>query len=191
MKKILFGVLLSTVAQAHAAGIDSGEAAYERCALCHGLFGNTARTKFPKLAGQNPRYLEQQIRDFLSGRRTNDGGQMSAVVTEINEEDIDVVVAWFSAQEDPLPTGAGNASGAQLYTESGCTSCHTGKRSNTEPMPLLHAQHPAYLVKQMMELRDGIRIGGQEGLMRQQLRKLSDDDIVAIAGHLAAQERQR
>lgn len=192
MKRALFGVLLLAFGHAtHAAGIDSGEAAYERCALCHGLFGNTTRAKFPKLAGQNPRYLERQIRDFLSGQRSNDGGQMSAVVTEITDSEINIVVDWFSAQDDPKPVGSGNDTGAQLYAQSECSSCHTGQRSSTELVPLLKAQHSEYLMKQMMELREGIREGGGNGLMHHQLQALRDEDIAAIAEHLASQERIR
>ncbi len=183
-------ILFSAVQTAKAAGIDSGEAAYERCALCHGLFGNTPRAKFPKLAGQNPTYLDQQIRDFLSGRRHNDGGQMSSIVTEITEEEITVVVEWFASQDDPEPVGAGSDMGKELFVGSGCESCHVEQRSDTEVVPLLSAQHTDYLIKQMRDLRDGTRSGGETGVMRQQLSRLNDNDIVAIAEYLAARERR-
>ena len=61
--------------------------AYETCALCHGLFGVSHTAKFPHLGGQKPAYIEAQLRAFLSGFRTNDGGQMSAIVTELQPED--------------------------------------------------------------------------------------------------------
>ena len=101
--RLCFSVLAGMSSFACIAGtIDSGENAYERCALCHGLYGVTPRSKFPILAGQNPAYLESQIRAFLTGARTNDGGQMQGVVTEITDEQIVEVVAWFASQDLPV-----------------------------------------------------------------------------------------
>jgi len=54
--------------------------AYETCALCHGLYGQSRLAKFPHLAGQKPGYVRAQIEAFLAGERSNDGGQMAAIV---------------------------------------------------------------------------------------------------------------
>ncbi len=189
MRAVLLLTLVLSTASGYAADIDSGEQAYERCALCHGLFGNTPRTKFPKLAGQNPDYLEKEIRDFINGKRTNDGGQMAGVVTEIDESDIPVVVEWFSTQDNPEPSGTDDDKGAMLFVKSGCSTCHTEKNSDTDAIPKLYAQHRIYLAKQMRELRDGVRTGESDGLMQKQLLMLSNEDIEAVATHLAAQGR--
>ena len=173
-----------------AGSVDSGEAVYERCALCHGLFGNSHRDKFPKLAGQNPRYLEKQIRDFISGRRTNDGGQMASVVTEISEVDIAVVVDWFASQNNPEAADDGSDTGALLFESGGCRECHTGERIADEPVPLLSTQHQSYLAKQMRDFRDRRRIGDESGLMHKQLSEYSDENIDNIAAFLAALDRQ-
>lgn len=42
------------------------------CHICHGLEGrNPLAGSYPRLAGQNPAYLLQQLEDIKSGRRDN------------------------------------------------------------------------------------------------------------------------
>ena len=77
--------------------------AYETCALCHGLFGVSHTGKFPNLGGQKQAYIEAQIHAFRDGHRTNDGGQMVTIVTELQPEDIAFVAEWFAIQDAPQP----------------------------------------------------------------------------------------
>lgn len=175
--------------QVFAGGVESGDAPYERCALCHGLFGVSAHHKFPHLAGQNPYYLEKQLAYFLEGARKNDGGQMQAVVTEIERADFAVVVEWFASQESPEPSNAPNMDGEALYTSVGCQQCHTADQDNSAGIPLLAAQHKEYLAKQMREFRDGVRPLDGNAIKLEQLTSLTNDDIELIAEHLASLNR--
>lgn len=155
---------------------------YERCALCHGLFGVSHTGKFPNLAGQKPAYIQAQIDAFLSGARTNDGGQMAAIVTELKPEEIPVVVAWFSSQDPPAPfdtTGDGAA-----YSALGCADCHSDDESDA---PYLSAQHAQYLGKQMEDFRDGRRSGSDITDVHKDL--LQDAPIHEIAAYLAGTAR--
>lgn len=170
--------------------MDSGVAPYERCALCHGLFGNTTRTKFPKLAGQNSAYLEKQIHDFISGSRSNDGGQMATVVTEIETEDIPEIVAWFTSQPAPEPYDKVDDRGAGIFADAGCNTCHIEQAGEKILVPLLSAQHPAYLAKQMKEYREGIRFDSTDGQMHKQSLNLPDQDIESISHYLASMKRR-
>ena len=184
-------VLVLCVIPAFAGSVDSGIVPYERCALCHGLFGNTSRNKFPKLAGQNPMYLAQQIQHFLAGWRTNDNGQMATVVTEIDLSQIPEIVEWFASQAPPDPYDTYSTAGESLYNSAGCTDCHKELAGPDVIMPLLAAQHPVYLLKQMLELRDGERSSGDsDSVMHIQLQSLSDSDIESIANYLASLERR-
>ncbi|WP_163980972.1 c-type cytochrome, partial [Raoultella ornithinolytica] len=56
-----------------AASGGSLEAKLEYCKTCHGLSGQGYRGYFPmpRLAGQQPQYLENQLRAFIERRRTN------------------------------------------------------------------------------------------------------------------------
>lgn len=158
---------------------------YERCALCHGLFGVSHMGKFPNLAGQKPDYLAAQIEAFHAGHRTNDGGQMAAIVTELKPEDIPIVVEWFSTQAPPKPidlTDDGAAS--SHYAALGCDTCHA---EPTNPAPHLTAQHPEYLTKQMEDFLEGRRSGSAIAQMHQEM--LKEAEIKAISLYLAGKSR--
>lgn len=159
---------------------------YERCALCHGLFGVSHMGKFPNLAGQKPDYIAAQIDAFHKGLRTNDGGQMAAIVTELKPEEIPVVVDWFSTQDPPKPLDVTlDASVSAQYTELGCDGCHAERDS---PAPHLTAQHPEYLEKQMTDFLTGARAGSDIAQMHQTL--LDGAEIKAISLYLAGTARE-
>ena len=80
----------------------TGVEAQDICAECHGLDGAGNHIKFPRLAGQKPDYIIKQLNDFRDGRRTNDGGQMQRMATELEEKDIPQVAEWFSKQDGAL-----------------------------------------------------------------------------------------
>lgn len=162
---------------------------YERCALCHGLFGVSANARFPNLGGQDPVYLEEQVRAFLAGDRHNDGGQMGSVVSELLPEDIAVVVEWFSTQDPPEPSGSGSPGGKAAFTESGCDTCHEAETEYIG-VPHLASQHAGYLEKQMKEFRDGRRETHAGCLPHGDMMPANDDEIAAIAAYLASVPRQ-
>ena len=50
-----------------------GRYVYQRCAICHGEFGQGDQSQnAPRLAGQDPEYLQRQMRNYRTGLR---GGQ--------------------------------------------------------------------------------------------------------------------
>ncbi|WP_420326024.1 c-type cytochrome [Mameliella sp.] len=161
---------------------------YERCALCHGLFGVSASARFPNLAGQEPVYIENQVRAFLSGDRHNDGGQMSSIVTELKPEEIAVVVEWFATQDPPAPAPEGDAKGRALYEARNCGDCHDAETSYLG-VPHLTAQHADYLAKQMQDFRDGTRGTHLGCLPHGPMMPDDDSEIAAIAAYLASVPR--
>lgn len=168
---------------------DEGMAPYEICALCHSLDGNSRMSKFPKLAGQPAAYLEKQIVDFLTGGRDNDGGQMAAIVTELDAENIPAVAEWFASQPAPPPADLDDiASGAAAFADLGCKTCHDESPPNAS-VPHLTAQHQAYLAKQMEDFRDGRRSNDRDGAMAAAMQDVTDAEIEAIARYLAATPR--
>lgn len=145
--------------------------------------------KFPKLAGQPAPYIEKQLHDFLNGRRTNDGGQMSAIVTEITPDKFPIVAEWFANLEPPLPEDAEDVSVGQLAFEyKGCVNCHILGRASDEA-PHLTAQHAAYLEKQMVDFREGRRTNDTDGMMQAAMANVTDSEIAEIAAYLAATAR--
>lgn len=163
--------------------------AYETCALCHGLFGVSHTDKFPNLGGQKQAYIEAQVRAFLDGHRTNDGGQMAAIVTELQPEDIPFVAEWFSTQDPPEPYPADDTSaGKAQFAAGGCGGCHIDGDDPT--VPFLTSQKPGYLAKQMIDFRDGNRDAAAVPGMHRDILAISDADIQAIAKYLGAEPRK-
>ena len=164
--------------------------AYEICALCHGLFGVSHTGKFPNLGGQKQAYIEAQVHAFRDGHRTNDGGQMVSIVTELHPEDIPFVAEWFASQDAPEPYASDEtASGEAQFSELGCVTCHTNSSDGDPLVPYLTAQKPDYLAKQMIDFRDGARDPRTLPGMHKDLLAISDNEITALANYLAAEAR--
>ncbi|MEM7720276.1 MAG: c-type cytochrome [Pseudomonadota bacterium] len=164
--------------------------AYETCALCHGLFGVSHTGKFPNLGGQKQAYIEAQVRAFRDGHRTNDGGQMVTIVTELYPEDIPFVADWFATQDhpEPYPTEDTKA-GAASFADLGCAACHDNAPDGDPLVPYLSAQKPAYLTKQMTDFREGRRTAQAVPNVHPNLLSLPDEQIEAIAAYLASEAR--
>ena len=70
------------------------------CVACHGAGGNKPIANYPKLAGQNEKFLIQAMRDYQSGARQDPVmAQQSAGWTR---GDIAELAAYFAAQEGDL-----------------------------------------------------------------------------------------
>ncbi len=64
------------------------------CLGCHGVDAE-GKGQFPKLAGQHPDYLEQQLKNFKVGLRKN--GPMQAITANLNESEIKALAAYFGS----------------------------------------------------------------------------------------------
>jgi len=60
------------------------------CWSCHGKDAKTPLLpEYPKIAGQNPKYAEAQMRDIKSGARANGNtAAMKAIMVIVNDEEI-------------------------------------------------------------------------------------------------------
>ena len=190
-----------------ASGVGHDGPPQEMCGLCHGYDGISRMSKFPRLAGQKAEYIEKQLRDFLTGRRGNDGGQMAGIVTEISEEEYAEAARYFSELEPPPPVEpegvAESASTAVSLVQDGderrgipaCASCHMPQprqSSGAIPAhaPYLTAQHPDYLVKQLRDFREGERENDSTGTMATIAKALTDAEIDALGIYLASLPRE-
>ena len=69
------------------------------CAACHGADGNSISPDWPKLAGQNQRYLYDQLNYFKNGEREN--VLMSSVVPLLmaySDQDLLNISAYYASQ---------------------------------------------------------------------------------------------
>lgn len=67
-----------------------------QCVACHGPSGATDNPTFPILAGQHASYLAKQLHHFRAGERYNP--MMTPVAQQLNDEEINAVALYFSAQ---------------------------------------------------------------------------------------------
>ena len=58
------------------------------CTMCH-LGGFLGQNEIPRVAGQHYEYIVKQMRDFKSGKRTNDAGNMASVSKTLSDQDIE------------------------------------------------------------------------------------------------------
>ncbi len=201
---LLFAVASLAPSASRADMIDtSGLKPWEVCGLCHGIDGISRMQKFPKLAGQDKAYLEKQLRDFRARARQNDGGQMAAIVTEIEEDEIPVVAAHFSssAPPNPIPSDAADTDFSRAKTlflsgdtEAGipaCKGCHLPSSRGPIAGPRITAQHPGYLAKQLRDFRSGDRSNDTTGTMPEIAAKLTDAEIDALAAYIAGLPREQ
>jgi len=91
---IMFGI---STAQAGDAAV--GESTYSAmgCMGCHGPSGNSAMPDmFPRLAGLEEAYLNEQLQAFRSGERAN--ATMQSMANALSDDDIANLAAYLSAQ---------------------------------------------------------------------------------------------
>ncbi|AVU78557.1 cytochrome c4 [Pseudomonas sp. Fig-3] len=198
MNKLIVSLLLTLGISgvAHAAGdAAAGQAKAAVCGACHGPDGNSMAPNFPKLAGQGERYLTKQLKDIKDGKRVV--LEMTGLLTNLNDQDLADMAAYFASQKgsvgaaDPKLVARGEALFRGGNLEKGlpaCTGCHSpdGKGNAAAGFPHLGGQHAQYIAKQLTDFRkeaDGRNNDG-EAMMRTIARKLSDEEIAAVASYI-------
>ncbi|MEX0164291.1 cytochrome c4 [Pseudomonas brassicacearum] len=199
MNKLIVSLLLTLGISgvAHAAGdAAAGQAKAAVCGACHGPDGNSMAPNFPKLAGQGERYLNKQLHDIKSGKRTV--LEMTGLLTNLSDEDLADISAYFASQKgsvgaaDPKLVARGEALFRGGNLDKGlpaCTGCHSpdGKGNAAAGFPHLGGQHAQYVGKQLADFRkeDGGRTNdGDTKPMQSIAKKLSDEDIAAVSSYI-------
>jgi len=201
MNKLVVSLLLTlgvagaaTAAQTVKGDAAAGQAKTAVCGACHNPDGNSLAPNFPKLAGQGQRYLEKQLHDIKSGKRTV--LEMTGMLAAFSDQDLADIAAYFSSQKgsvgaaDPKLVERGRAlfNGGDL--EKGmpaCTGCHSpnGAGIALAGFPHLSGQHSQYVTKQLTDFREGNRTNDGDAMtMRTIAGKLSNHDIEALASYI-------
>ena len=68
------------------------------CASCHGAKGS-GTPQLPRLAGQHPRYIEDQLKQFNKRERTNDNAVMHTVASKLTELEAHAVAEYIATLE--------------------------------------------------------------------------------------------
>ena len=171
----------------------AGKAKSAACAACHGPDGNSPNPEWPKLAGQHPAYLVQQLRAFKGGHRQN--AMMAPMAQNLSEQDMLDLAAYFASQA-LQSTGAADAElaeqGQRLYRGgiakrqvAACMGCHGPAGQGIPPrFPRLSGQHAAYTLQQLLAFKAGSRRSDAD-IMTGIAFRLSEQEIKALAEYLA------
>ena len=82
--------------------------------------------------------------------------------------------------------GAGLVMGGGGGKTIRCTICHGDDLMGLGPVPGLAGRSPSYLVRQLYDMKHGLRNGTWASLMTPVVTKLTTDDMLAIAAYLAS-----
>ena len=129
------------------------------CKTCHGLQAQGYRgyLPMPRLAGQQPQYLENQLRAFIDRRRTNP--VMANVAHVLTPAMVSGLAAHFENLDPPPIGGAPRhslAQGKEIFenglSESNvpaCSACHGAEGKGQNEIPRLAGQLYEYTVAQL------------------------------------------
>lgn len=196
MNKLLISMLLTLgiTGVAHAAGdAAAGQAKAAVCGACHGADGNSAIANFPKLAGQNEKYLVKQMKDIKNGVRPV--VEMTGLLDNLSDQDLADLAAFFAKQATQIGHAAKDQveAGQKIYRAgiaakgvAACTACHspTGTGNASAAFPAVSGQHSAYVEKQLKMFRNAERSNDPNNMMRDIAAKLSDAEIKAVSAYI-------
>jgi cytochrome c553 len=175
------------------------QAKIEYCKTCHGLSGEGFRGAFPmpRLAGQQPEYIENQLKAFTERRRTNP--VMFNVAHALSPAMLTALTMQFK-ELNPKPLGGAPrelaAAGKQIYASGvpgtdipACASCHGADAKGSGPFPRLAGQLHDYMLR---KLQNWSKERGQDpanpdtsAIMEPIAHGLSSSQIAAVAAYLS------
>jgi cytochrome c553 len=177
---------------------DELAAKLQYCKTCHGLSGQGYRGYFPmpRLAGQQPEYIENQLRAFNERRRTNP--IMANIAHGLNPSMVTALAAHFRAL-DPRPIGGtprqSPSTGKRIFDDGipesnvpACSACHGIDGKGQNEIPRLAGQLYEYTVGQ---LSGWSRVRGQgsaidtSAIMAPTAHNLTRSQVEAVAAYVA------
>ena len=177
----------------------AGSALVAQCSACHGAQGKSIASDWPNLAGQNQRYISEQLKYFQQGDREN-VLMMSGIpyLKSLSDGDLLDIAAFYASQ--PLAVGQAKddeellALGKSLYMAGdlkrgipACMACHSinGAGNAQAGFPRVSGQQKAYLISTLKAYRSLERNAGDYSLVMQSAsQNLKDKDIEALANYM-------
>jgi cytochrome c553 len=175
------------------------EAKIAYCKTCHGVSGQGFRGSFPmpRLAGQQPEYLENQLQAFIDRRRTNP--VMFNVAHVLSPAMLKGLAEHFR-DLNPKPLGGASkelvAAGKKIYEEGvpsaevpPCATCHGPEAKGADAFPRLAGQLNDYVAKKLLNWS---KERGQDpakpdnsAIMQPIAHNLTDAQVQAVAAYVS------
>lgn len=179
------------------------------CSQCHYQKGSSVGPEVPKIAGQYPAYLRQQVDAFKEGKR--DSVTMQHIASLHTEKEMEKLARYFASLRPNNAPSINPAAvprrirsrGQYLFEKErvygiACADCHGDDAmgyeyhaykgpatSNLRAIPRLAGQKPVYLASRMQRYEEGEVKAGM-CTMRRAGRTLSKDDIKALVNYLSS-----
>jgi cytochrome c553 len=207
-RSALLTAILTTVLSATAHAEDKGNAAVPKreleakiayCKTCHGLSGQGFRGSFPmpRLAGQQPEYLENQLQAFIDRRRTN---PVMFNVAHVLSPSMLTALSTHFRDLNPKPLGGAPkdlvAAGKKIYEDGipsaevpACATCHGPDAKGADAFPRLAGQLHDYVSKKLLNWN---KERGQDpakpdtsAIMQPIAHNLTEAQVKAVAAYLS------
>ena len=170
ISRVLLAAAFAITASATAQAEDKGKAKADvsqtelkaktdYCKTCHGLSGQGFRGSYPmpRLAGQQPEYLENQLQAFIDRRRSN---PVMFNVAHVLNPPLQKALAEHFRDLNPKPLGGASkeavAEGKKIYQEGipkaevpPCASCHGDDAKGRDAFPRLAGQLHDYMFRKL------------------------------------------
>jgi len=156
-------VALGFAAPARAQDKDVSKAEFDAkvayCKTCHGVSGQGFRGSFPmpRLAGQQPEYIQNQLQAFIDRRRTN---PVMLNVSHVLSPSMVRALGSYFKDLDPPPLGGAPkdiVDGKRIFQDGipsaevpPCASCHGPDAKGTDAFPRLAGQLHDYIFRKLV-----------------------------------------
>jgi cytochrome c553 len=169
------------------------------CKTCHGVSAQGFRGAFPmpRLAGQQPDYLKNQLSAFIERRRTN---PVMFNVAHVLSPPLLTALSTYFKDLNPKPLGGAPkelvAAGKQIYEEGvpkaevpPCASCHGPDAKGADAFPRLAGQLHDYIFRKLTnwDKERGQDKGNPDNstIMQPIAHNLTETQVKAVAAYLS------
>lgn len=208
-----FPLLLAVLALSlPAAAVDreKGKEINGTCAACHSDNGQGGKKgEYPRIAGQQVKYIESQLKNFRARTRVNIPMFPYTQERELSDEDIKDISAYlagieldtkmptYKGTEDALtrllmaekvmiiPRAEGDLANGEKIFQKQCAACHGKTGKGRGMFPMLVGQYSNYLQRQVDLYLKGDRPHDEEGTVGL-LNALKPQDIQDILAYLTS-----
>jgi cytochrome c553 len=169
----------------------------EFCNYCHGAQGQGYRAYFtmPRLAGQQPEYMVNQLRAYAEGHRK--ARFMNKVAASLGPSMRASLARQYAAlSPPPLGRDGGGertAEGRRIFLDGlpnenvpACAACHGTEGQGYGPIPRLAGQLSSYTQKQLANWTADRGSDESAGVMAPVARHMTKSQMAAVAAYLSA-----
>ena len=176
--------------------VEKGKELSASCAACHGNDGISLNPVWPKLAGQNPKYLASQLHEFKKGPDGNrNNAVMYGIAVNLSDQDIENLSEYYSSlkstvgltKDEYLELGRNIYRGGNMEIKmQACISCHgpNGQGNYAAAIPMLSGQHSQYTYQQLKNFQTSMRSNDYNKMMRNIVHRMTDEEMKAVASYI-------